>query len=93
VVDAQDVERVGLAPIVDSKWWNGPAADLETRAKRGAWTVQASFSQEPNDFMNALEETRGGGGVVFGYIGNSRRQIVARLRGYDDAHYSMLALA
>ena len=87
------VERVGLSPIVNSKWWNGPAADLKTRAKRGAWTVQAPFSQQRNDFMNALEEMPGGGRVVFGYVGNSRPEIVARLRGYDDAHYSMLASA
>jgi hypothetical protein len=67
--------------------------DLEARPKRGAWTVQASFSQERHDLTNPLQETRRGGGIVFGYVANSRRQIVARLRRYDDAHYSRLALA
>jgi len=46
-----------------------------------------------DDFANALYETRRGGGIVFGYVANSRRQIVARLGRYDDAHYSRLALA
>ena len=77
----------------DAERWNGPATNLETREKRGPWTVQASFSQEREDFTNALEETRRGGGIVFGYVASRLRQIVARLGRYDDTHYSMLALA
>jgi hypothetical protein len=87
------MELVGFPAVEDAEWRDGPASDFETRAKPRAWTVQASFSQEHDDFTNALDETRRGGGVIFGYVANSRHQIVARLGGYDDAHYSRLALA
>lgn len=58
-----------------------------------AWTIQPSFGQEHNDFTDALDETRRDDGIVFGYVANSGRQIVARLGRYDDARYSRLALA
>lgn len=93
MVDSEDVELVGFPAVEDAEWWDGPASDFETRAKPRAWTVQASFSQEHDDFANALYETRRGGGIAFGYVANSRCQIVARLGRYDDAHYSRLALA
>ena len=93
MVDAEDVEPVGFASVVDAEWRDGPASDFLAGTKPGAWTVQASFGQESDDFTNALDETRRGGGIVFGYVANSRRQLVARLGRYDDSHYSRIALA
>jgi hypothetical protein len=93
MVDAEDMQLVGFPAVEDAEWWDRPASDFEPRAKPRAWTVQAPLSQEHNDFTNALDETRRGDGIVFGYVANGRRQIVARLGRYDNTHYSRLALA
>jgi hypothetical protein len=92
MVDAEDMQLVVFAAVEDPEWWDGPASYFEPGAKPGAWTIQASFGQEHNDFTNTLDETRCGDGIVFGYVANGRRQIVARLGRYDDAHYSRIAL-
>jgi len=93
VVDAEDVELAHFPAVEDAERWDGPASDFEPGAKPRAWTVQASFGQEHDDFTNALDETRRGRGIVLGDVANGRRQFVARLGRYDDAHYSSLALA
>jgi cell division septation protein DedD len=84
MIDAQDEQFVGLAPVVDPKGRHAPAAHDSAGAKPRHWTFELAICQAFDAARDLCVQLRGGGGVAFVEIADRLDDIGDRLFGVGD---------